>query len=1102
MQRLVGAILQQVVAIIRQQHLCAGRQCHTCFLQPRQHALLGDQHRCLAVFDNIGDTLGGISRVHRHIGRTGFHHAQVKRRQPHTTTQTQRHALATANALPVQPVRHPVTGSIQRTIILFLIAANNRDRIRRDIHLPRQQIQQGFTGILCHRCALPLLQLLLFFSSKQPVQLRQILLARHDLAMHLAHAFEQIEAGEIIGAETQPQLQGCIARCDQQLHGAAVVWLQRLCVQRNAQKLERIGDGGQTEIELEFQRIGIEELTPRHHRQETGVAHLLAPLAVCLQQRTDGVDAGASLLHAGQELEKAADHIIQIATPPRHGIDQHDTLITIIGLPDRECIQRTQIIGDADTTIATPDLQLCMLICGQFPVIHYCGTRLRGPRAQRFRLAQCIAPVIDYSPSVGGIRALLHPPPQHRHRRRCNGLAGIRIQQLLEELALADAIEHGMVSRHHSNVQLPGEPHQKMPRQRPAQHCPGWQHHDFQCLLQCFVRQRAVAPVQHFQRHHGVTLDHLIERLHPGAVAFNYLHPLERICGNDCLQRMTPFILIDCKRQHQPVANAVTQGIGLAHAVQAEIALHRYQRQHGLGAFVQRQQATQLRIIHQLQAVDTLIHIAGGAIQYAAEMFNENADSIVVEQIGVEFQHAADMIAVVRQHQGEIETGRHQFHRHGFDFETAYHGFLRRAFGGGERQRHLINRRETQVAWNIEIINDGFEGHILMTLCTEHLLLHLGHELAKGRFAFLPRANHQRVDEKADQSFHFRPRATSDRHTHAEILLPRPARQHDLVDRQQDDIRRGVELTRDGLDLQGERLVEANIQHGAIGRLHRRTRTVERQHQLLRRTGQLRAPITQLPFQHLSLQPVPLPLGKITVLNLNRRQGRIHAHAFGCVQRGNFPHEDAHRPAIGHDVMHHHQQAVAIIVQLVQMGAQQRALFQFEWRANFPLDTTARFRITLADAQRGQIVHRHDKAFYRLHDLHGLIADDTEHGAQGFVALQQFQKRFFQRRQIEYSSEEQWRRNMESAVAGRQLLDKPEPVLRMGQRQRLAAIHHWYAIGVAAADAGAADEIDDILFAGHQRILQLRCQCAFGRLEFQLPVFHPQFDAGCTEPGN
>ncbi|CRM81710.1 hypothetical protein [Pseudomonas sp. 58 R 3] len=79
-------------------------------------------------------------------------------------------------------------------------------------------------------------------------------------------------------------------------------------------------------------------------------------------------------------------------------------------------------------------------------------------------------------------------------------------------------------------------------------------------------------------------------------------------------------------------------------------------------------------------------------------------------------------------------------------------------------------------------------------------------------------------------------------------------------------------------------------------------------------------------------QPTPLPQGIVAVLDRQRRQLRRFVAFVGVVAADELVDQHIHRPAVGDDVVQGQQQHMLLHVQLEQLHAQQRAVFQIEWQ--------------------------------------------------------------------------------------------------------------------------------------------------------------------------
>src|SRR3954462_898795 len=95
---------------------------------------------------------------------------------------------------------------------------------------------------------------------------------------------------------------------------------------------------------------------------------------------------------------------------------------------------------------------------------------------------------------------------------------------------------------------------------------------------------------------------------------------------------------------------------------------------------------------------------------------------------------------------------------------------------------------------------------------------------------------------------------------------------------------------------------------------------------------QLLSPVIELPFQDLALQPFPLPLRIIGILNWQRRQRRGRTSTKSVIQRVELSQHHSHRPAIRNNVMHPHQQDMVLVPELKQASADEWPSGKIEWK--------------------------------------------------------------------------------------------------------------------------------------------------------------------------
>ena len=89
-----------------------------------------------------------------------------------------------------------------------------------------------------------------------------------------------------------------------------------------------------------------------------------------------------------------------------------------------------------------------------------------------------------------------------------------------------------------------------------------------------------------------------------------------------------------------------------------------------------------------------------------------------------------------------------------------------------QREHHLEERRVAQAALRLQLRHQLLEGHVLVLVRAQRRLAHAPQHLAEARVARQVGAQHQRVDEEADQLLHLPPRPPRDGAAHDDVLAP------------------------------------------------------------------------------------------------------------------------------------------------------------------------------------------------------------------------------------------------------------------------------------------------------------------------------------------
>ena len=198
-----------------------------------------------------------------------------------------------------------------------------------------------------------------------------------------------------------------------------------------------------------------------------------------------------------------------------------------------------------------------------------------------------------------------------------------------------------------------------------------------------------------------------------------------------------------------------------------------------LATVPQCQHAVALRaILHPERAHRRIRRRHGGAKQ-GGKLPAHAFDGTAIEQVGAVDKHAAYCAALLRQGQAQVILGRAAVGAESFDPDA---GHLERGRRGVLHDQHgLEQRRVAQRAFWPERIDHLLERHVLVCVRIERGGPDLLQQVSKRRLRIDLGAQHDRVDEKADQAFQLAAVAVGQRGPHADIVLSRPARQQQLI---------------------------------------------------------------------------------------------------------------------------------------------------------------------------------------------------------------------------------------------------------------------------------------------------------------------------------
>ncbi len=366
-----------------------------------------------------------------------------------------------------------------------------------------------------------------------------------------------------------------------------------------------------------------------------------------------------------------------------------------------------------------------------------------------------------------------------------------------------------------------------------------------------------------------------------------------------------------------------------------------------------------------------------------------------------------------------------------------------------EGEQHLEQRRVVQRALGPQLFDQLLERQVLVGVGLEQRRAHLGQQRGERPGRVDLAAQHQGVDEEADQSFELGLAAAGHRVADAQVALAAVALQQHLEGGGQQHERRGAERAAEPAQAFAQGRTEVELDRRAVLRAHGRPRPVGRQRQQRWRAGQRAAPVIELPGQHFALQPAALPFGEVGVLDRQFVELRRPAGREGAVGGAELAQQHAHRPAVRHDVVQRQQQHVVVGAEPQQRGAQQRAGGQVERALRLVVHVLPHARFGIACAR--QVDQRQGARRGRGDALHRLVAVDGEGGAQRLVPRHDRVEPACERRGIERAAQAAGGRDVVQRAAGLVLVEEPQPLLGERGAELVGVVR-----GHAGSNAGTA----------------------------------------------
>ena len=424
----------------------------------------------------------------------------------------------------------------------------------------------------------------------------------------------------------------------------------------------------------------------------------------------------------------------------------------------------------------------------------------------------------------------------------------------------------------------------------------------------------------------------------------------------------------------------------------------------------------------------------GQADQEPLPLADQPGDGRAIEDIEAVLHMAEEPAARLAELELQVELGPRPGHRQVADLE------VRQPRPGGRRilehQHHLEERCVARIALELDGVEQFLEGHVLVGIGLEGDAARLVQDRPKTPVALQSVAQHQGVDEKADQAGGVDAVTIGDEGAHRQVALPGDPVEQYIQGRQEHHEQAGVGVAAGAVQRRRARRIEPHREHAPRQVPLGRTRSIRRQGQHGRGALELAAPVVEHGGQRLALEPPPLPRGKIGVLHHQLRQGDLATSCKRRVAGVELLEEDPHGPTVRGDVVEGHEKSVLGRGKLHQGHARQGAPTQVKGPA--ALDSGQPLGLAPpTPGRQGSQVHpgQGETGGRRGDHLHGLAAPFLEGGAQGLVTPGQRGEGAGQGQGVEGAAQQERGRHIVGRGVGLKVLQHPLAQLREGNRQ-------------------------------------------------------------------
>ncbi|OEZ60788.1 hypothetical protein DUGA6_30130 [Duganella sp. HH105] len=241
------------------------------------------------------------------------------------------------------------------------------------------------------------------------------------------------------------------------------------------------------------------------------------------------------------------------------------------------------------------------------------------------------------------------------------------------------------------------------------------------------------------------------------------------------------------------------------------------------------QQLMAFGVIQHVQVLDASLRSCDDRLQQACEVRRHARHRRWLEQVGVVADAAVQVSGLLRERERQVKLGLYALATHGLQGQARQRECVH--WRVLQRQHHLEQRRMAGVALRLEHLDQLLERHVLVRVSVQRVASYLVEQLQEAGAVIDLCAQHQGVDEEADQPFRLGAVAVGDRRADADVVLSSVTRQQHIEGRRQCHEQGALLLATQRIEgRRGGGRQYQRLRRAAMG-LMGRTRVVRRQRQ-------------------------------------------------------------------------------------------------------------------------------------------------------------------------------------------------------------------------------------------------------------------------------